>query len=187
MKKTFIPVACAAMSALLLSACSSGNASYVESGGARSVVTTNKINIADWNNAASALVNDIISSGILDKYPQPVKISVSRIINRTSQAIETDLLTSQICIALNNTGKILAKTEDQKARDIAQYEEMMSGKTVAVEKMTISGKIIEDRDSNSDVKEVTYVFMLNLNADGAAVWQGQKQISKQSSKSSFGF
>lgn len=51
MKKTYILAF--VLSALLLAGCASKNATYVESGGARSIVSTNKINMADWNAAAS--------------------------------------------------------------------------------------------------------------------------------------
>ena len=167
--------------------CASGNASYVESGGARSVVTTNKINIADWNNAAAGLVNDMLASNCLDQFKLPVKMKVSRIVNRTSQPIDTDMLTKQISIALNNSGKVITESQDAATRELAEYEAFTSNKKVSVANITMTGKIIEDRDSNSDVREVTYVFMLEINSGGNAIWQGQKQISKQSAKSSFGF
>jgi len=54
-------------------------------------------------------------------------------------------------------------------------------------KLTITGKIIEVRESNSDLKEVTYTFFLQVNYLGKSIWMGQKQIAKQSTKSAFGF
>ncbi len=170
---------------MLVFGCASSDAVYVESGGSRSVVTTNKINIADWNNAAAALVNDMLSSGCLEKFKQPVKMQVSRVINRTSQTIDTDMLTKQISIALNNSGKVQTMSDDPTSKELAEYEAFMANSKVPAPKITMTGKIIEDRDDNSSVKEVTYVFMLEINSGGNAIWQGQKQISKQSDKGWF--
>jgi len=174
-------------SIFVFTGCSSPNASYVESGGSRSVITTNKINIADWNNAATSLVNEMLASGCLENFkPQPVKMQVSRIANRTSQSIDTDMLTTQISIALNNSGKVVTVSQDATTKELAEYEAFINNEKVSAPRITMTGKIIEDRDSNRDVKEVTYIFMLEINNGGVAVWQGQKQITKQSERSSFG-
>lgn len=53
---------------------------------------------------------------------------------------------------------------------------------------TLSGKIIEKRDRQDEVRQVSYVFQLSLtNNDGLAVWEGEKEISKQSKKSVIGW
>ncbi len=171
--------------AAIFAACSSDKASYVKSGGPQSVITTKKINIADWNNAASALVNDMLASGCLEKFKQPVRMKVSRIINRTSESIDTDMLTKQICIVLNNSGKAIAVSDDKATKELADYQAFMAGTKTPVPAITMTGKIIEDRDDNEDVREVTYIFMLDINSGGAAIWSGQKQISKQSPKGLF--
>lgn len=168
----------------LLCGCASENAKYIESGGARSIISTNKINMADWNNAASSLLNDLVSSGALEKtgLKQPIDILVSRVVNRTSTAIDTDLLTTQICIALNNSGKATAVSPDLYT---GKAEAERVGVKVPNPQLTISGKIIEGRESNSSLKEVTYVFFLQVNYAGRAIWIGQKQIAKQSEKGWF--
>jgi PBP1b-binding outer membrane lipoprotein LpoB len=145
--------------------------------------------MADWNSASTALVNEILASGAIDKtgLELPAKIKVSRVINRTSNAIDTELLTNQICIALNNSGKAIAVSDDATTNELAQYEAKRQGKTIALPKLTITGKIIEVRESNSDLKEVTYTFFLQVNYLGKSIWMGQKQIAKQSTKSAFGF
>lgn len=185
MNKLYTILSCAA-AIILFGGCSSTNASYVESGGSRSVISTDKINIADWNNASASLVNDMLSAGVLEKFKQPVKMKVSRVINRTTRNIETSLLTQQICIALNNSGKVLAMSDDAATNELAEYEAFMKGQnSVSSPKITMTGKIIEDRESNSDVNEVTYIFMLEVNNGGVQVWSGQKQITKQAEKGWF--
>jgi len=165
------------------------NAYYVDSGGVRSVLSTNKIDVSDWNAASTSLVNDLLSSGAIDKtnLSQPIKIKVGRITNRTSNSIDTDMLTKQVCMALNTSGKIEAESEDALTKEIALYEAKMSDRTLSVPKLTITGKITEDREANSDLKEVTYVFFLEVNYRGKSIWMGQKQITKQSEQSSFTF
>lgn len=184
--KKYITTSLSALLLVIVSGCASTNASYVESGGARSVISTNKINIADWNNAAASLVNDMLASNCLENFKQPVKMQVSRVINRTSNSIDTDMLTRQITIVLNNSGKVVTVSQDSTTKELAEYEAFMKNTKVSAPKLTMTGKIIEDRESNSDVKEVTYIFMLQLNNGGNEIWQGQKQITKQSEKGLFG-
>ncbi len=179
----------AAAAAALLAGCASQNAVYVESGGARSIVSTNKINMADWNAASADLVSELLASGAIDdtKLQQPVKMKVSRIVNRTSSPVDTDLLTRQICITLSKTGKISAVSDDSLTDELARYEAKRQGKTLGLPKLTMTGKIVEDRESNSDLREVTYVFFLEVNYLGKAIWMGQKQITKQQERGGVGW
>ena len=165
------------------------NAKYVESGGARTIISTNKINIADWNTAAITLVNEMISSGVFERIPEqkPIRLVVSRIVNRTSENIDTDMLTKKIEITLTNSGKALIVSSDPTTHTMAQNLAKANGKAVPSPKITLTGKILEDRESNSSMREVTYTFQLELNYAGAAAWIGEKQITKQQGKSSFGF
>lgn len=161
--------------------CSSDAARRIESGGTRSLVSVNKINMADWNDAAASLVNDMLSSGCLSTFkPKPVKMSVGRIINRTSSAIETDLLTRQITIALNNSGTVRVISTDAYSQEQRKYEAFINDKKVELPKLVMTGKIIEDRESIDGVREVTYIFFLSLSSGGEVIWESQKQIAKQS-------
>ena len=187
--KTICATRAIILSSLIISGCASDNASYVESGGARSIITTNKINIADWNSAAAALINDMLSSGALEKTgeKQPVKMLVSRIRNSTSEVIDVEMLTRRVAMTLTNSGKVRVVSNDAATMELAEYEAEMKGKKVSKPKITLTGKISEDRESNSSAREVTYTFSLELNHRGSPVWIGEKQITKQSSKGMFGF
>lgn len=114
-------------------------------------------------------------------------MKVGRIVNRTSTAVDTDLLTRQISIALLKTGKVATVSDDAETEELARYEAKRQGKMLALPKLTMTGKIIEDRESNRELREVTYVFFLEVNYLGKAVWQGQKQIAKQQEKSGLGW
>ena len=170
MKNKLVYLALFAAATAFVGGCASKNASYVESGGARTIISTNKINIADWNNAEK----------------QPVKMLVSRVINRTSDNIDTDMLTRKITMVLGNSGKVRVVSQDAATSELAEYEAEMSGKKVSKPKLTLTGKILEDRESNSDLREVTYTFFLEVNYRGTPIWAGEKQITKQSEKGLFG-
>lgn len=177
------------IASIILCGCASENARYIKSGGSEAILSTNQIDMSDWNKASADFVKQIIRSGAIDKtgLPLPAKIKVSRIINRTSKAIDTELLTNQICIALNNSGKAVAVSDDPTTNELAEYEAKRQGKSISLPKLTITGKIIEVREINSDYKEVTYTFFLEVNHLGKSIWMGQKQIAKQADRSSFGF
>ena len=176
--KTAICISAAIL--LAVSGCSPDSARRIEAGGARSLLSVNKINMADWNEAASSLVNDMLASGCLDSFKQkPVKMAVGRIVNRTSRSIETDLLTRQITIALNNSGKVRVAATDAFSKEQEKYEAFMNDKKVSLPKLVMTGKIIEDRESVDGVREVTYVFILSLASGGEVIWEAQKQIAKQ--------
>ena len=187
--KKIISFLCA-LGIIVISGCAGDeNARYVESGGARTIISTNKINIADWNTAAITLVNEMLSSGAFERIPEqkPIRLVVSRIVNRTSENIDTDMLTKKIEITLTNSGKALIVSSDPTTYNMAQNQAKALGKSVPSPKITLTGKILEDRERNSSLNEVTYTFQLELNYAGAAVWIGEKQITKQQGRSSFGW
>ena len=187
MKTKITAITALAAAAFLMQGCGSSNATYVDSGGSRTLISANKINMADWNQAASALVNDMLTSGVLEKFERPVVMKVSRIVNRTSESVDTDLLTKQITIALNNSGNVLVVSDDPYTQELAQTDPFTKEGQALRPKITMTGKIIEDRESIGNTREVTYVFMLSINSGGVAIWEGQKQIAKQQEKSSWGW
>ena len=190
MKTTHIFLKIAVLITLCFCGCAGDeNARYIESGGARSIISANKINVADWNSAASSLTNELLSSGALDniKEPKPLRLLVSRIINRTSENIDTDMLTKQITIVLGNSGKVRVVSSDSATRELAEKMAKQKGVSVPSPKITLTGKIIEDRERNSSMKEITFTFFLEVNYMGEVVWAGQKQLTKQQKTSSIGW
>ena len=176
----------AAIAALSFTSGCGSDASYVEAGGARSLISTNKINVADWNNAADAMVNSLLASPAFKNFKKPVLLEVSEVVNRTSERIDTDMLTKRITIALTNSGLCAIKSSDKKSVEVAEYNRFMNNQgTLPAAQITISGKILEDRESVGRDREVTYTFQMSLNSDGVQVWEDQKQIAKQSTQSVF--
>jgi hypothetical protein len=175
------------------------NAHYVETGGRESVVSVNQINIQDYIQAANAAVNDLLASGALDRVPNPPAVlAISRIVNNTGQQIDTDLLVKKIRVAVLNSGKAQTTTtlglggtaEDPMAKGLQQENEFMNDqKTTRKPDFTLSGKIIETTARAGSTRQSTYSFQLSLTdaKTGLAVWEGEKEITKQGTRPSVGF
>ncbi len=171
---------------------------YVETSGPRTLNTT-EINIQDFSYAAEDMIKSLLASGALDKAPkQPAVLAISRIVNNTTQQIDTDMLTKKIRIALNQSGKALTTTtmgiggiaEDPLAQSMQQEKDFYADKK-ELQRMpdfSLSGKILEMRDRLDDVRQVSYIFQLSLtNNEGLAVWEEEKQLAKQEKKGVFGW
>jgi uncharacterized protein (TIGR02722 family) len=194
-KKIVFPLIAA--SAAFLTGCGT-NAHYVETGGRESVVSIGQINDQDFIAAANAATSDLLASGVLDRVKNPPAIlAMSRIVNNTGQQIDIDLLTKKIRVALLQRGKAVTtttfglggKAEDPLAKGIQQQEEFMNDqKTTRLPDITLSGKIIENTAKAGDTRQTTYSFQLSLtDQQGLAVWEGEKQITKQGTRSAVGF
>jgi PBP1b-binding outer membrane lipoprotein LpoB len=184
--KTAIPLV---VIAAALVGCSSNNAHYIQSGGNESVVSINQINIQDFMSAADSATSDLLASGVLDRVQHPPAIlAMSRIINNTSQQIDTDLLTKKIRVAVLQSGKAVTTTtfglggpEDPLAPSIQRQPTQLPD-------FTLSGKIIETLVRAGDTRQATYTFQLSLTDQrGLAVWESDKDITKQGTRPSVGF
>ncbi len=174
------------------------NAHYVQTGGRESIVSLGQINDQDFISAAGAATSDLLASGVLDRVKNPPAVlAMSRIVNNTGQQIDIDLLTKKIRVGLLQSGKAVTTTtfglggqaEDPLAKGIQQQQEFMNDqKTTRLPDFTLSGKIIETKANAGDTSQSTYSFQLSLTDNqGLAVWEGEKQITKQGTRSSVGF
>lgn len=204
MKHAILSGVLALGSLALLSGCATGGARHVDSGGSRTVLTTDKINIQDWNIAAETMINSLndnfINAGKLQSATpgQPAVLAISRIVNNTGLQIDTDMLIKKIRVALNRTGKVVTDVtvgvnsgspEDPLAREAKEREALLANqKTIRRPDYTLSGKIIEDKARAGRVQEATYTFQLSLTSkDGLAIWEDEKSITKQGKRSSVGW
>ena len=160
----------AALAALLLSACST--APHVVEG--TSKVSSMGIDTEDFASQADQMIQSMLGSGILDKAGhKPAIIVVGRVANNTTRQLDTDLLTKNIRVALNKSGK--AQTD-------------VTGGALSDPDFTLSGKIIENRVRQGNIRQNTYTFQLSMSDQkGMAVWEEQKEVTKQSEKSAVGF
>jgi hypothetical protein len=71
----------------------------------------------------------------------------------------------------------------------ASVASRFSKQTQRLPDFTLSGKIIETIDRSGDTSRHTYTFQLSLNdtKTGYQVWQGEKEIGKQGTRSTIGF
>ena len=195
--KNILPILLAA-GAALVAGCST-NTHYVETGGRENVVSVSKINIQDFIVAANDASDKLLASGVLDRVKNPPAVLVlSRIVNSTSQQIETELITQKIRVRLLESGKATFTTtmglggnaEDPMAKGLQQQNEFMNdAKPGPLPDFSLSGKIIETTARAGDIRQATYSFQLTLtdSKTGNAVWASEKEITKQGSRSSVGF
>ena len=174
-------------------------AQYVDPKGGRTMVTLDQINIQDFAMAAETAINDLLGAGVLEKVPSPPAVMVvSRVINSTSQQVDTDLLTKKIRVALNKSGKALTMTtrgpggsaEDELAKEIAQEWRDMGLEPVPSRPpdFSLSGKIIETYTRAGNYRQAAYTFQLSLtDRRGLAVWENEKEVVKQGRRPSVGF
>lgn len=174
------------------------NAHYVQTGGRESIVSIGQINDQDFIQAAGAATSDLLASGVLDRVKNPPAVlAMSRIVNNTGQQVDIDLLTKKIRVGLLQSGKAVTTTtfglggqaEDPLAKGIQQQQEFMNDqKSTRLPDFTLSGKIIETTAKSGSTSQSTYSFQLSLtDQQGLAVWEGEKQITKQGTRSSVGF
>jgi uncharacterized protein (TIGR02722 family) len=190
--------ACLSLSAcvaLIVGGCAT-KAHYVDPEGTRTMVNVGRINIQDFSQAAEGMINSLLASGRLDKVTDPPAILVmSRVVNNTSQQIDTDLLTKKIRVALNQSGKAVTRltrgvggtAEDELAREL-EAEEKARGLQTRTADFSLSGKIIETTTRAGDLRQSAFTFQLSLtDTRGIAVWEDEKVIVKQGSRSAVGF
>ena len=186
--KILLPILAATV-ALVGGGCAT-DAHYIQTGGSQSVVTIGAVNIQDFIQASDAMTGELLASGALDRVATPPAVlAISRIVNSTGTQLDTDLLIKKIRVALLNSGKALTTTtiglggtaEDPLAKELQQQ-------TTRKPDFTLSGKIIETKVRAGNTSQSTYSFQLSLtDRQGLAVWEGEKEITKQGTRSSVGF
>lgn len=199
MKKTVLFPILAAAIPFIGAGCAGTGAHYVQTGDQHNIVSLGQINIQDYIQAANDMTGKLLASGALDRVPTPPAVlAISRIVNNTGQQIDTDLLTKKIRVAVLDSGKALTTTtmglggtaEDPMAKGLQQENEFKNDQKVTrTPDFTLSGKIIQLAVRSGDTHQSTYSFQLSLtdSKTGLAVWEGEKEITKQGTRSSVGF
>ncbi|RME91831.1 MAG: penicillin-binding protein activator LpoB [Verrucomicrobia bacterium] len=182
------------LTGLLAAGCAGPKVTYVEPDSSRLVTTVEGINIQDFAQAADAmtasLIDNLINPGRLkSSVPgEPALLAISRIVNNTSEQIDTDLLVKKIRVALLRTGKVQTSTTIAFGGAEDPLVKELGGPPRRMPDYTLSGKIIEVRARAGKVRQTSYVFQLSLsNMDGIAVWEDERTIVKQGTRPSVGF
>lgn len=157
----------------------------------------------DFDSAASEMVDDLLSSRVLDKPGGGRSVlAISRVLNDTMQRIDTDQLIKQMRVALLRSGKVVVTTavgangpEDRLAMDARELRNSgeFNQQTVAAKgqmiapEYSLSGKIIQRSVRISKSKQATeYYFQLTMTDinTGLAYWEGEVVMGKQGSNKS---
>jgi hypothetical protein len=195
--KTSLLAAVLAPVVFVFTGCQSDQVRNVDSKGPQAL-NTSGINSQDWANAADQLVASLLSSGALDKATsQPAILAVDRIINNTSQQVDTDLLIKKIRVALMQTGKVAITNtmglgeKAVVAAEVSEMDELVSGKKAKtiLPQYTLNGKLIQQTDRINSTTQNTYSFQMSLVAvkTGLTVWEEEREIAKQSKRATVGW
>ncbi len=192
--KLLLLATCSAVT-LGFTGCATNNARVIDTGGRESITTVGDINDKDFTAAATDAINSLLASGALDKVAAPPAIvAVSLIQNRTGLHYDTSLLTKKIRVAISQSGKALTATpagEDPQGTGLAAEQRFLEDKKVAKNPdFTLSGKILKTQVRAGKIREATYTFQLSLTAPGSlavALWEFERQITKQGDRPAVGF
>ena len=137
-------------------------------------LTTMGIDTQDFAGKADEMIQSLVESSVIDKaHRKPAILVVGRILNNTSRQFDMDLLAKKIRVALNKSGKALTDT---------------TGGALSDPDFTLSGKIIDTYARQGEKRQHAYTFQLSLsNPQGLAVWEDEKEITKQSERGAAGF
>jgi penicillin-binding protein activator len=163
----------------------------------RKLDNTVGLNAGDFDQAADAAVRSLLESGAVDR-PGGGRyvLVISRIINDTTQRIDTDQLVKKIRIALLRSGKVVTTTaigldgaEDsmshaaRELRENAEFDQRgvaAQGQLQAPD-FSLSGKIIQRTNTiDRRTQQIDYYFQLSLTDinSGLAYWEDEYPISK---------
>ena len=155
----------------------------------------------DFDMAASKMVQSMLSSGALKKDGGGrYVVATGRIVNDTTQRIDTDQLMAKIETEILNSGQAVMTSaigsgsdqllnETRELRDSEEFDPntVAKRKTLIAPDLTISGKIFQRNiryDRNT--QQIEYYFQLKLSdvKSGLRFWQDETLIGKRGSNRS---
>ena len=165
--------------------------------------TTMSIDRRDFEKAANEAIKDLLASGVLGKIDgNRYVIAMGRMLNDTTQRIDTDMLMKQIRIALLKSGKAVITTavaaggpEDEMTKEVRrlraddEFKQSTIAKkgTILAPDMSLAGKIMQRTvKAGSRDQLVEYYFHLTLTdlENGLAIWEGESIVGKVGSNAS---
>ncbi len=165
--------------------------------------TTMSIDRRDFEKAANEAIKDLLASGVLGKIDgNRYVIAMGRMLNDTTQRIDTDMLMKQIRIALLKSGKAVITTavaaggpEDEMIKEVRrlraddEFKQSTIAKkgTILAPDMSLAGKIMQRTvKAGSRDQLVEYYFHLTLTdlENGLAIWEGESIVGKVGSNAS---
>ena len=157
-------------------------------------VHTNQIavqeNLQDQYIAAiKSLVQGLLTDSCLERisHQGPAVVGVRLFVNNSGHQCDVSLLTKKLRVALLQSGKaVTILILDQKPGDNPQQSQVVAGQQS--QDFLISGKIIETTRRDHSNPQSTYSVQLSLlNPKGVAVWEGEKELTIQTTQRQFRF
>lgn len=167
---------------------------YVDPNDGSGVVSVDAINVQDFAMAADAMLGSLYASpafgGAKARDGGAPVLLVGRVRNDTADNFDTDLLVKKLTVSITRSGKArVGKAIGVTTPEDSVAAEARKGAPSLSPDYTLSGKILETRAKAGKVRQSTYTFQLTLTdvKTGLAVWEEEKAVTKQGSKSSVGF
>jgi hypothetical protein len=157
----------------------------------------------DFDQAASEMIQSLLSSGVLAKEGEKYVLTTSVVTNDTMQRIDTDLLTSKIEEDLSNSGQVVMTSavggkdsnRDSMVNDLRDVRDSAKGDefdrstmpnkgTLIAPDLSLSGKIYQNNlRYDKKNQQVEYYFQLKLTdlKTGKRFWQKELLIGKRGS------
>ena len=150
------------------------------------IVSVDQLDVQDWTNAADQCLQQLYASDVLSSAPTtPARVEVTRIVNDTTQRIDTDLLTQKLKISLRQSGKVVFASTDSRSSEVADYRDFKAGEDrPRLPDYVINGKIIEVRSTAGKLRQSSFVFQLNLvdTRQDIDAWSGEADVTKQGTR-----
>ncbi|MEM8738371.1 MAG: hypothetical protein AAGG38_07840 [Planctomycetota bacterium] len=186
-----------------LSACQGPDARRIDPTGPETITTADRLDIQDATDAAGAMAESLLASGILGQQGRPSVIAIDRYINNTTQQIDRDEVVKKIRVALNKAGVAQTLTtidargetggESNIASKFARENVDTQPSAVTPEPLVpdyaLTYKILENRVKAGQVRQTTFSFQMSMVdvRTGLAVWEEEKQVTKIGDKASIGW
>ena len=182
------------LSVAALAACSGPQVRY---GDAKAVETVNaNYGSTDLQMIAEAMTRSLLQSKAISGSKDAPIVTLADVKNKTSEYIDTRVITDKIRTQLMKSGQVrfaVSVTEMQNQTDELKRQNqsgLYKGSTIAKTgnmqgaQYRIEGSIASIVKTNKDVKDVYYVFNLNLinNESGLIEWADEKEIRKTATR-----
>ncbi|MBI3818160.1 MAG: penicillin-binding protein activator LpoB [Planctomycetes bacterium] len=182
-----------------------GSTRRIDASSNEGLVTAHDVNFKDWQDAAESLTNSLLQSSVLANYTaqNPTVMQISNVVNKTTQHLDTEILTDKIRIALLGSGKVFTTTaigkraEDDATKDaralgndpMIDPNTVQPNRTVQAPRYSLSGIIIQIKVKEGGASESYFNFKLTLTdlKTGLGVWENEKEIAKQTTRSGAGW
>jgi penicillin-binding protein activator len=189
-----IPLSALMLSAALLAACSGPQVRY---GDAKEVETVNaNYGSTDLQMIAESMTRSLLQSRAISGSKDAPIVTLADVKNKTSEYIDTRVITDKIRTQLVKSGQVrfaVSVSEMQNQTDELKRQNqsgLYKNSTIAKignmqgAQYRIEGSIASIVKTNKDVKDVYYVFNLNLinNESGLLEWADEKEIRKTATR-----